>query len=492
MVLALCAGPVAGQSVGGFSATGSMTTPRWKHTSTVLTDGRVLVTGGVIYGELPVLSSAETYDPLTGNFVTVGNMNTPRLEHTATLLADGKVLIVGGDDGFNGSLASAEVYDPVTSTFSRTGDMIAARRLHQAVLLTDGKVLIAGGSGHSEVLQSAETYDPATNRFGATGNMNSMWADTATLLANGMVLITKANPDVPIAPQVFQMAELYDPATGTFSVTGKMAEWHTGPTASLLLNGKVLIAGGDIGDGDLPSAQAEVYDPATGTFAAVSNMTAPREANTATLLPDGTVLMAGGHGGVPVGNGGFENLSSSELFDPGGHGFSPAANMVVGRDWLNANLLNDGRVLITGGNEYYGCCAGNRPTKGGTLSTAEIYTPAKLIPAAALLSLSSDGKGQGAIQHATTYQLVTADNPAVAGEAIVIYCVGLIDGSVIPPRVAIGGQVAQVLWFGNTPGYPGLNQINVLVPAGVAPGPGVAVRLNYLSRASNGVTIAVR
>lgn len=106
--------------------------------------------------------------------------------------------------------------------------------------------------------------------------------------------------------------------------------------------------------------------------------------------------------------------------------------------------------------------------------------------------MPSDGTAQGAIQHAGTYQLVTADNPAVAGEIILIYCTGLVDGAVISPQVAIGRRMADVLWFGNVPGYPGLNQINARVPDNVTPGPSVPVRLNYLSRPSNEVTVAVQ
>jgi uncharacterized protein (TIGR03437 family) len=159
--------------------------------------------------------------------------------------------------------------------------------------------------------------------------------------------------------------------------------------------------------------------------------------------------------------------------------------MVTSREIHTATLLNDGRVLIAGG-----FAALSYPT--GATSLAEIYTPDVLTPAPVLLSVSADGQGQGAILHAGTARLVTASDPAVAGEVLDVYGTGLIDGGAIPPQVSIGGRLAEILYFGNAPGFSGLNQLNVRMPSGIVMGPAVLVHLNYIGRSSNAVTIGVQ
>ena len=262
---------------------------------------------------------------------------------------------------------------------------------------------------------------------------------------------------------------------------------RAGQSATLLPNGKVLIAGGiTLGAGvtSKPLVTAELFDPATGTFiAATGNMITGLALQTSTLLPDGTVLLAGGWlNGGPAN----EDLAGAELYDPLAGTFRATGGMATGRCSHTATLLNDGSVLIAGGYENY-----SSECIPGLLDSAELYHPAVLAPPPALLSLSGDGRGQGAIQHADSYQLVSPINPAAVGEVLIIYATGLADGSVIPPQVAIAGRMAEVLWFGKTPGFAGLNQINVRVPNGLAPGDALSVRTNYLGRPSNEVTIAV-
>jgi WD40 repeat protein len=247
-----------------FNATGKMAIPRILHTATLLPDGRVLIAGGWQVsgsgGEIvssKILTSAELYDPKTDTFSATGSMASPRVNCTATLLSDGRVLIAGGGND-NGALSSAEIYNPRTGTFSATGLMSSARDNPTAVRLLDGRVLIVGGydnSGNARDLSSAELYDPKTGKFAGTGSMvNARSYFTATLLTDGRVLVA-GGMQGPAGT-----AELYDPMTGRFTPIGYMTEhWRAGQTATLLSDGRVLIAGGFGRDGYL--ASAEIYQP---------------------------------------------------------------------------------------------------------------------------------------------------------------------------------------------------------------------------------------
>jgi hypothetical protein len=459
---------VMAQPPGTFAATGSLSTPRQYHTATLLTNGKVLIAGGFSYPPpFPVRASAELYDPSTGIFTATGAMTASRYNHTATLLSDGKVLIAGGSSIVNtsSSLASAELYDPATGSFTATGDMTMSRTGHTATLLNNGKTLIAGGNGQMGVLASAELYDPATGSFTATGGMTTgrSWpAFTATLLANGKVLVAGDSADV------------FDPDTGIFNLTSATTNLDDSLfTATLLANGNVLLPLTD--PGNLIGKGAEVYDPGTAAIMPTGDMTTGRGYNTATLLPDRSVLIAG-RDAIHYGG-------SAELYEPDTGMFNAYGGMPTqSAEGHASTLLPDGTVLLSGG---WVCC-------GSTIATAQIYRPAVLDPAPVLFSLSGDGQGQGAVWNGATGQIASLDNPATAGEILSMYTTSLIEGGVIPPQVAIGGRLAEILFFGDAPGYPGYNQVNFRVPSGIAPGPAVSVRLTYLSRPSNAVTIGVQ
>ena len=346
------AAPVACSSYTGddmvaFVPVEPMHSEHYYHTATLLEDGTVLVVAG--FGFRVPTSATEVYVPTSRSFNILAGDGRERFEHTATLLPDSTVLIVGGqtraDNGgpFGPYVPTTSVirYSTVTDTFTATGSLLTARAGHTATLLPNGQVLIAGGNSG---IAAAELYNPSTGIFMATGNLvTARMEQTATLLPNGQVLIAGGmiekgwNIYTPTAS-----AELYNPSTGTFTATGNLVTARAGHTATLLPNGQVLIAGGNVAWSDIytPTASTELYNPSTGTFTATGNLSVARVGHTATLLPQGCVLVISG--------------SSAEIYDATRGKFKLAGKLppYVNIQGHTATLLPDGTVLIAGGVTY--------------------------------------------------------------------------------------------------------------------------------------------
>jgi WD40 repeat protein len=201
--------------------------------------------------------------------------------------------------------------------------------------------------------ETAVTHRPApkSGSLIPTGSMTvARYRPTATLLSDGQVLIAGGRSNSADT----NSADLYDPAAGVFTPTGSMTGARDGATATLLPDGRVLVAGG--WNGGTPLRSAEIYDPATGRFTVTGSMSVTHASFTATALPDGRVLVAGGYGGG----------ASAELYDPNSGTFSPTGFMSTPRSYHTATLLSDGRVLIAGGFD----------SSNNSLATAERYDPA--------------------------------------------------------------------------------------------------------------------
>ncbi|HVE47465.1 MAG TPA: kelch repeat-containing protein [Acidimicrobiales bacterium] len=327
-------------ATGSWSPTGSMQSVRAGHTATLLDDGNVLVTGGetVITGG-GGLATAEVYDPAAGTWRATGSMSVVRVGHSATLLPGGKVLVVGGANSSSTSataIATTELYDPAATTNNVQGQWAAGppmrfpRSAHTATRLSTGNVLVAGGSGGADI--------PLLGQEGTSGS--------TTL-------------------------EVYEPKSGDIGSWGALGSLTTsrvrGHAATLLPGGdKVLLSGGITSDTQSQAnttGSAEVYEAATGRTTQTSSMSGPRLRHTATLMADGKVLVAGGYGGDDT-DSSFQ-LSLAEIFDPGAPGTGDAGQAVTGA-WSTTGSMIKGRsdhtaTLLDGGT----CDVGSPPAHCG-------------------------------------------------------------------------------------------------------------------------------
>ena len=248
--------------------------------------------------------------------------------------------------------------------------MATSRFGHGAVRLLDGRVLVMGGTGCNTVFclqtATAELFDPATESFTSTGSMLSARTGfSATLLQDGRILVAGGFSRFcrgSLSSCYLSSAELSDPASGTFSSTGSMTMPRSNATATELNNGMVLIAGGQDNSG--PLSTLELFDPAKGIFTLAGNMLTPRRLHSAVALSNGDVLLAGG-------NGDSSTLASTEVFETSANQSTSAASMTTPRAYHTATLLNNGEILFAGGESDTQLL----PDSGSILASAELFDP---------------------------------------------------------------------------------------------------------------------
>lgn len=338
-------------------------------------DGGVLVAGGGV-GAIP-LEAAEVYDPDADQWRATGTLQQARRGHQGVVLDDGRILISGGF-AQGEVLATTEIYDPATESWTQAAPMEGPRLGHTLTVLADGRVLAAGGTGPEgeggagggqtiRPQNSAEVYDPSADAWTSAGSMGAArFEHTATLLGDGRVLIAGGlGPDGDDLTALAS-AELYDPAADTFLGTNAMADGRSNHTAVALSDGQVLVAGGARGSGDSSVATAEVFRVRQGSWEQVGALAEARRGATATRLTDGRVLVAGGE---VVQGGTRRSLDSAEVYDPEAGEWLPAGSMSCPRSEHAAVLLPGGQVLVVAGDAAF---PGQAPS---AQSCADLYEP---------------------------------------------------------------------------------------------------------------------
>lgn len=347
-----------------FSRTGNMTMPREGHKAVLLKDGRVLILGGATcekrmwVGKMQTMcgnttNTAEVYDSKLGRFSLLADkMHNRNNEFTATLLKDGKVLIVGSYDAPD--INNSELFDPKTNKLEDTAPLNIQRAENfTATLMQDGRVLVVGGLKEkfeglkSTIVKEAEIYDPKTGKFTLTGSLNTpRFEHDAILLNDGKVLIVGGMTK----NKYLSSAELYDPKTGKFTSLGNMSFLRTKPKLTKLKDGRILIADGY--KFRSCSSNIELYDPAKNTFKASGKPIGISECTSnITLLQNGNVLFVGG---TPPIKGVAQNFGSSNIYNPESDKFEIGPKTKVPHASHTLTLLNNGKVLAIGGRKYSG------------------------------------------------------------------------------------------------------------------------------------------
>ncbi|HYL08945.1 MAG TPA: kelch repeat-containing protein [Candidatus Udaeobacter sp.] len=342
-----------------------MATARAFFTATLLSDGRVLIAGGmpVIGIGRSATSAVEIFDPKTRTFVTAASMPIGRAGHTATLLQSGKVLVVGGYTEIdNDALTNVDIYDPASDTWSSGPRLQWGRTQHAAVLLNDGRVLITGGAsvpargispgGATAATLADEIYDPRTDAWsvGAMPIFNRPVEPTATLLLDGRVLVVGGQYMWNSTEEALERPEIYNSDDNRWSPAAP--ETRSGArqfqTATLLPDGRVLMVGGMY---DLnPVGYTASFDPSNDSWTQLANLNEPRCGHGAALLHSGRLIAVGSRCWAQIG-------SSVEEFDVAANRWFIVSGFAAPWGNMQVVALADGSVLAVGGEDSQGATA---------------------------------------------------------------------------------------------------------------------------------------
>jgi hypothetical protein len=428
----------------GWVAAGSTVAWRRDPLAVRLSGDRVLVVGSVEVNEgTEIQTTAEIWDPKTNTWAATDGLPKGRTEFIAVAIGNDRVLVAGGlnTESKQQSYSSAYIYDgaPGKGTWTKTGLMGAARTAPSAAVLPDGRVLVAGGYFYAPTsvslddepiadladfrvgggsgtraeraslldidpgiggaaLATAELFDPATGTWSPTGAMHYARTDaSAVTLADGRVLIAGSGSSsgtgfgIQVDGHAFATAEIYDPASGRFSLAGSMpkidraaltkqgtksanplpdddGDIGAGPLVALPDGGAVMIGVTGYWKHVADMTRSVRFDASTGkwseigkTYVFVGEPTAvplwtpgvPALVGARIApLPDGRVLVAGGQGPNLFGDTGFNatpSTAATEIFDPGTNAFSPGPPMPTPRSGGASVVLSDGSVLLVDG-----------------------------------------------------------------------------------------------------------------------------------------------
>ncbi|CAF0960666.1 unnamed protein product [Adineta steineri] len=318
-------------NIGRWSTTGSLSIGRVGHTSTLLSDKRVITIGGKDG------YTVELYNSATRTWSRGTSMNNGRMHFTATLLPDGRLFVVGGWYYSDGYSKTAEIYNPVNNSWAAVSNLTFARFAHQAVYLPApvNKVLVMGGVGENNsytVLQSCELYDFVSNKWTVTTSMNNPRSHfTATYIPSMNVVVAIGVSDQNSAAEIFNISTLQ----WTQSLNA-MSDSRGKHTATLLPNGQILVAGNSYS-----IATTYLFNPTTKLFTYAANTTEQRVEPCATLLPSGSVLLTGGF----TSNGSI--YRSAEVYDYRFNTWRRVADMNIGHARHTAVFLNDSSSTLT-------------------------------------------------------------------------------------------------------------------------------------------------